>query len=250
MNDRPDQFATTQPIKKSPCAFTLVELLVVIAILGGLAALVVPAVKSGLSSAKSVQSVSHLKQIGGLVGIYAAVNNNQLPYAAVWKRMYGGELVFFSRSLAEATVPGFAYEAAPCTRDRPLPPIFYDPCLAGDSRKQHTMGAFAVNRSIVTDTWTDNPLEVGYTPSTSLLSISRPSQKVIFCSIGPGDAQYCGGWLLTGADFVANGMSNNGYPDPRNSGAATSLFADGHVERLDVKNMDEATRRKYFTPDP
>lgn len=222
----------------------------VIAIIGGLAALLVPAVKGGINTAKSAKAVSHLQQIGGLVGIYAAENNNQLPYAAVWKRMYGGELVFFSRSLAEATVPGFAYEAAPCTRDRPLPPIFYDPCLAGDSRKQHTMGAFAVNRSIVTDTWTDNPSMVGYTPPTSLLSISRPSQKVIFCSIGPGDAQYCGGWLLTGADFVANGMSNDGYPDPRNRGKAASLFLDGHVELLDVKNMDQATRKKYFTLDP
>ena len=36
----------TQLIKKSPGAFTLVELLVVIAIVGGLAVLVVPAIKS------------------------------------------------------------------------------------------------------------------------------------------------------------------------------------------------------------
>ena len=59
MNDRPDQFATTQPIKKSPRAFTLVELLVVIAIVGGLAALVVPAVKGGINTAKSAKAVSH-----------------------------------------------------------------------------------------------------------------------------------------------------------------------------------------------
>ncbi|MCX6971560.1 MAG: hypothetical protein NTV93_15585, partial [Verrucomicrobia bacterium] len=174
----------------------------------------------------------------------AGDNNNCLPHAAVWEKIFGGQLVFFSRSLADATVPGFAYGAAPCTGDRPLPPIFYDPCLAGNSRKQHPMGAFAVNRSIVTDAWWSTD------PKTSLLSISRPSQKVIFCSIGPGDAQYCGGWLLTGADFVANGMSNNGYPDPRNAGGAASLFADGHVEKLDVAKMDQETRRRYFLPDP
>ena len=106
------------------------------------------------------------------------------------------------------------------------------------------MGAFGVNRSIVRDAWSSDE------PKTSLSSISRPSQKVIFCSIGPGDAQFCGGWLFTGADFAASGMSNNGYPDPRNSGGAACLFADGHVERLDVKNMDQATRQRHFTLDP
>ena len=224
--------------------FTLIELLVVMAVIAVLAILVFPAIKSVTLAAKSAKTVSHLRQTGNLIMIYAGDNNNCLPHAAVWERIYGGQLVFFSRSLAEATVPGFAYGAAPCTGDRPLPPIFYDPCLAGNSRKQHPMGAFAVNRSIVTDAWWSTD------PKTSLLSISRPSQKVIFCSIGPGDAQYCGGWLLTGADFVANGMSNNGYPDPRNAGGAASLFADGHVEKLDVAKMDQETRRRHFLPDP
>jgi prepilin-type processing-associated H-X9-DG protein len=35
-------------------------------------------------------------------------------------------------------------------------------------------------------------------------------------------------------------------PDPRNSGRAASLFVDGHVENLDVKNMDETARRRHF----
>ena len=39
-------------------------------------------------------------------------------------------------------------------------------------------------------------------------------------------------------------------PDPRYGGKAGALFADGHVERLDVKNMDSATRRKYFILNP
>jgi uncharacterized protein YigE (DUF2233 family) len=29
-----------------------------------------------------------------------------------------------------------------------------------------------------------------------------------------------------------------------------ALFLDGHVEKLDVKNMDQADRRRHFTLDP
>ena len=59
-----------------------------------------------------------------------------------------------------------------------------------------------------------------------------------------------GGWSFDGEAFVKQGMNCPDYIDPRHGGKAACLFADGHVEKLDVKNMDEATRRNYFTPDP
>jgi prepilin-type processing-associated H-X9-DG protein len=59
-----------------------------------------------------------------------------------------------------------------------------------------------------------------------------------------------GGWSFDGEAFVKQGMNCPDYIDPRHVGKAACLFADGHVEKLDVKNMDETTRRKYFTPDP
>ena len=244
MNDRPDQFATTQPIKKSPRAFTLVELLVVIAIVGVLAALIIPAVKSGLSSAKSVQSVSHLKQIGGLVGIYAAENNNQLPYAAVWEKIFGGSLVYFSRSLSQATIPGFKYAKSPQSDARPLPKIFYDPVLESNPRPAHAMGAFGVNTTIIPGVWSEAERP------TSLNGISRASQKVIVGSMNSKTGSMSGGWSFSGEDFVNQGTDAPDYLDPRHGGKAACLFADGHVEKMDVKNMDQATRRRHFTLDP
>jgi prepilin-type N-terminal cleavage/methylation domain-containing protein/prepilin-type processing-associated H-X9-DG protein len=244
VNDRPDQFATTQPIKKSPSAFTLVELLVVIAIVGVLAALIIPAVKSGLSSAKSVQSVSHLKQIGGLVGIYAAENNNQLPYAAVWEKIFGGSLVYFSRSLSQATIPGFKYAKSPQSDARPLPKIFYDPVLESNPRPAHAMGAFGVNTTIIPGVWSEAERP------TSLNGISRASQKVIMGSMNSKTGSMSGGWSFSGEDFVNQGTDAPDYLDPRHGGKAACLFADGHVEKMDVKNMDQATRRRHFTLDP
>jgi len=242
VNDRPDQFATTQPIKKSPSAFTLVELLVVIAIVGGLAALVVPAVKGGINTAKSAKAVSHLQQIGGLVGNYAAENNNQLPYAAVWGRIFSGQLVYFSRSLAEGTIPGFRYEKPPQTKKRPLPTIFYDPILESNTRPQHSMGAFGVNSSIIPGVWSDAERP------TSLNNISRPSQKVIMGSMNSTTGNNSGGWSFDGEVFTKQGMGSPDYLDPRHGGKAACLFADGHVEKLDVKGMDQATRQLYFAP--
>jgi len=244
VNDRPDQFATTQPGKKIPRAFTLVELLVVIAIVGGLAALVVPAVKGGINTAKSAKAVSHLQQIGGLVGIYAAENNNQLPYAAVWERIFSGQLVYFSRSLAEGTIPNFVYAKSPQSDTRPLPKIFYDPILDSNPRPTHGMGAFGVNSTMIPGVWSEAE------KPTSFNSISRPSQKVIMGSMNSKTGSMSGGWCFSGEDFVNQGIDAADYLDPRHGGKAACLFADGHVEKMDVKNMDQATRRRHFTLDP
>jgi len=62
-------------------AFTLVELLVVISIIGLLAGLAVPAVNSGLKSAKAGACLSNLHQIGVATTAYAADNNFKLPDA-------------------------------------------------------------------------------------------------------------------------------------------------------------------------
>jgi prepilin-type processing-associated H-X9-DG protein len=67
------------------------------------------------------------------------------------------------------------------------------------------------------------------------------------CSaIEPG---WASAWGIDGRSFVTKGYDPKVGPDPRNSGGAAALFVDGHVEKLDVKNMDEAKRRALFTLD-
>ena len=61
--------------------FTLVELLVVIGIIALLISILMPALSSARSQAKTVQELSNFKQIYNAVAFYANANQGLLPYA-------------------------------------------------------------------------------------------------------------------------------------------------------------------------
>ena len=239
MNDRPDQFAMTQPIKKSPRAFTLVELLVVIAIVGGLAVLVIPGIKSATLSARSTEALSNLKQTGVLVANYAAENNNRLPLSAYWPSMY-----VFPNILTDY-FPDFKKTPYNSAAKLYLPRTFYDPVLKG--KNEHPWGSFGVNSAVILDS---NAYKGGNAQGVGIpfAMIPTPSQKVICCSTI--ESGWASSWGFDGNTFVQKGFDPKYGPDPRHGGKAGALFADGHAERLDVKNMDLATRRKYFILNP
>lgn len=229
----------TSRCKESVMAFTLTELLVVIAIVGGLAALLVPAVKNSMNSGKEAKGLSNLKQIGALALSYASENGGRLPLG--YKENYSSWL-----GLALADYSGWVYADG-----KRLPDIFYDPTLKPN--REHPWGSLGVNISIVLREQYCVAL-FGHANGISLASISSPSTKVIVASAkDPGVNSADGSWYLDGGGFVQTGVGGGdyfAYPDPRYGGKAGALFADGHVEKLDVKNMDQATRRKYFTLNP
>ncbi len=62
-------------------AFTLVEMLVVIAIIGVLAGLLLPVLARGKDKAHDLKCLSHLRQLGTAVYLYADEHNHRLPAA-------------------------------------------------------------------------------------------------------------------------------------------------------------------------
>ena len=66
--------------RRFPKAFTLVELLVVIAIVGILASLLLPVLSKSKASALQIQCVSQLKQIALALQMYAADNQDFMPW--------------------------------------------------------------------------------------------------------------------------------------------------------------------------
>ena len=233
MSEETQSSGRQSPAKKN--SFTLTELLVVITILGGLAALVIPAVKGGLNSAKAAKTISNLKQTGVMLMNYAAENNNCFPNSWDLEGMRkGGNAKFFQGDLSI-----HAGLKVDWSKNPPFAEIFYDPCLP--QAAQHPWGSYGVNESILF------PGSLG----VRISRITSPSKKVIYCSASGGATTFKSSWIFTGNDFVNQGLSPGIYhPDPRNIRKAACLFADGHVESLDVRNMDQAARRRHFTLDP
>lgn len=227
-----------QPLKSILKAFTLTELLVVIAILGGLAALVIPATKTSMLSAKSTKALSNLKQTGVLVANYAADNNNRIPLAMYWPSQFCFQKILRAHFKELQAMP--PYNLA---KGLDLPEIFYDPILRG--KAEHPYGSFGVNGGVV---WDNNKIGGPDGVGMPFAVITTPSQKVIYCSAT--EQGWASSWGVDGDVFFKNGYTSGSGPDPRHGGKVIALFADGHVEKMDVKNMDQASRKKHFILDP
>jgi len=227
------------PLRRSlACAFTLIELLVVIAIIAILAAIVFAVGQGAIRSSASAKAMSNVKQTGVMLANYAADNNNHLPLSSGdWAN---GEISWFQPILAN-------HAGLKLDWGKPyfLPDVFYDPSVG--KGRQHPFGSFGVNMSIVLDRVACRN-RFGHMNGISLLSIPSPSRKVVYCSAKENG--WDSTWYLDGDGFAQKGFDEKSGPDPRNGGGAAALFLDGHVEKLDVKNMDQATRRQLFTLEP
>lgn len=234
------------PVAVHACGFSLLELLVAIVVVIILAAIGVIATKAAMRAANSAKAISNLKQTGVFMMNYASDNNQRLPLSSTsWESMTQGRIAWFQGDLADHGCLKIDW-----TRPHFLPEIFYDPMLRRE--REHPWGSFGVNTSIVLDE-TACRFRFGHTQGIPLAAIANPARKVIYCgaTAGLNSSRFDSSWYFNGAGFVQQGM-NPGieHPDPRHGGGAASLFADGHVEKLDVGSMDRTVRQRYFMLDP
>ena len=219
------------PLARGRGAFTLVELLVVIAIIAVLAALAFPAGQRMIASGQTAKATSNLRQIGGLLTAYVADNNNRLPAAepAGWATATNSK---FWQNLLRMHA-GMPVRGNPAS-DPWLPEIFYDPVVR--KGRQHLFGCFGGNNAVMKS---PNGLPMS--------ALAAPGQKVVVASAKDLSIKqrFDSSWYFDGRSVT----KGSAQADPRHRGSALCLFADGHIEDLDIGKMDGTELRKYFMPD-
>jgi prepilin-type N-terminal cleavage/methylation domain-containing protein/prepilin-type processing-associated H-X9-DG protein len=237
-------------------SFTLVELLVVVAILGLLAGLLIPATQKAIVAGKKGKATGYLYQIGVLINSYVPENNNCLPILINYGDMTGGspasnpENYQFWQNIIRQHAGLSKRPFQDSNKDPWLPEIFYDPAVKKD---KHPWGDFGGNDSIMLGILgqpvpKDCQWVFGHTRGTPLFSIGKLSQKVIVASAMnvPGSS-FVSSWYFQGIEWANQGdASKMPKPESRHGEKSLCLFADGHVEALDTKNMTSTDRKKYF----
>ncbi len=97
---RPARPTGGRPLSRRRPAFTLIELLMVIAIIAILSAILLPALSRGRQSARAVDCLGHMRQLGIAANLYADESEDELPRSQ-HSAFAHGELPW-ERSLAPA----------------------------------------------------------------------------------------------------------------------------------------------------
>jgi prepilin-type processing-associated H-X9-DG protein/prepilin-type N-terminal cleavage/methylation domain-containing protein len=222
-------------------AFTLIELLVVMALVATLAALLLPALNRSKASAKRLQCVSNLHQMGIAAQVYTDEHAGRFPVAYTAGTIHG-------------QAAAIAWDLT--TIQGPVPAVVPGLLWQGQGPRQiQQCPAFAGRANWLTDPHT------GYNYNTSYLGhgqfesipeparaadVRQPARTVIF-----GDGQYAAGankfmrapWPNPGdAAFRGRWAGTQGF---RHGGRSNAAFCDGHVEsprERFTENVDDATR--------
>ena len=210
-------------------AFTLVELLVVISIIGLLAGLAVPAINSGLKSAKAGACLSNLHQIGVATLAYTADNSFKLPdagsgtsdmWAAKIATFMGGDTkkknnVFVCpgalKSVSEATGGNIAITYG-----------MHGGLMPKGGSASNITCVLRQSEVILCADMCQNPANKGWSP----FSIENPP---IISSQSAGKSATMETAISTSTD---SDSGNNAWMRYRHSGKVNVVMCDGHAEAI------------------
>ncbi len=188
--------------------FTLLELLVVVGIIGLLTALLWPALGRAREAGRRIVCVSHLRQIGMALTMYAQENEGDF-----YPPIYGTGNPPETQRMAKLARFGIKESMFFCPSDPNLGPqsTIYDPA----EPKSH---------SYVLNALDELGLGVGQSPSAR--HIDNPSGVILVGEKKPSETDFYMSF--------ANGETDRMLDQTRHNGGANFLFADNHVEHLRV----------------
>lgn len=206
--------------KRARHGFTLIELLVVVAVIGLLVALLFPAVRGAIETARRAECGNNLRQMAAAALLYAADHEGFLPPSSVRD--------FDVRR--EISWEEFLWPQGTELRTHQCPSFRGEANWEGDIHTGYNYNASYLGARYIRRNGVMSP--VG-SPSARLSQVRRPAETAMF-----GDGEFSGGAnkfmrspqpgrLDVDASLAAGGMQ--GF---RHGGRTMVAFVDGHVAHL------------------
>ena len=211
-------------------AFTLIELLIVIAIIAIVASLLLPALARAKASARSIQCLNQMRQIGLATRLYSDDNQNQFPrsqHSAAARRQ-----LVWERALA----PQFRSGGSDInTWTNLISGIYHCPEDFAPKYIDYGINAyFELEPPEVQTTW------------HRVTSIPIPSSTICFCEIGNAKTDHV---MPEDWELISDATLNDILKPERHLKQANYIFVDGHAAHQKfVTTFNPASDRNLWNP--